>query len=184
MQPSFFQSGGGGAVYDNGTWRLYTVSSSPVMTNNIRSVLAVGEAVWWGHGGMNTFSVHSPNWLRFNNVPCWRNTASDLPRSHAHLDRRHVEDRLHQWRRVHLDQHSGQHQRYVSSFARDGNSDLWIGTSGNGVYNYSGGQLHTLHHHERPAQQRRESLCSAIISAASGRAPTAGWRCAPRPVTG
>ncbi|MEI2672165.1 MAG: two-component regulator propeller domain-containing protein [Marmoricola sp.] len=39
---------GGGAVNDNGTWRFYVAPSSPLITNNLASVLAVGDAVWWG----------------------------------------------------------------------------------------------------------------------------------------
>ena len=44
---------GGGAVYDNGTWKLYTTPTSPLLSNDLRRVLAVGEAIWWGQGGAN-----------------------------------------------------------------------------------------------------------------------------------
>ena len=74
------------------------------MTDNIRRVLAVGEAVWWGHGGLNTFSVHSPNWLRFNNVPCGETPQAIFLEATRTWIGGDFEDRLHRWRRVHVDQ--------------------------------------------------------------------------------
>jgi ligand-binding sensor domain-containing protein len=140
MQPSFLQSGGGGAVYDNGTWRMYTVSSSPVMTDNIRSVLAVGEAVWWGHGGLNTFSVHSPNWLRFNNVPAGETPQSiflEATRTWIGGTSKIAYTDGGAFTSINIPGNTS----YVNSFARDGTGALWIGTGGSGVYKYSSGNF-------------------------------------------
>jgi ligand-binding sensor domain-containing protein len=131
---------GGGAVYDNGTWKLYTTSTSPLLNNDLRRVLAVGEAVWWGHGGVNAFTTHSPNWLRYNNVPAgetpqsifleatrtWIGGTSDIAYTDGGA-----------FTTINIPGNTG----YVRSFARDGTGNLWIGTSGNGVYKYASGNF-------------------------------------------
>ncbi len=128
-------SNGGGVVYDNGTWKFYTTSSSPVLSNDMRVVLAVGEAVWWGHNSLNAFSVHSPNWLRISNVPngetpqsifneatrTWIGGTSKI----AYTDGG-----------VFTTTTIPGNASYVTSFARDANNHLWIGTAGSGVYDY------------------------------------------------
>ena len=97
------QGTGGGAVNDNGTWKLYTSPASPLVNNDVRAVLAVGEAVWWGHGGANAFTVHSPNWLRFSNVPSGETPQSIFNEATRTWIGGTIEDRLHRRRRVHLD---------------------------------------------------------------------------------
>ncbi len=130
-------STGGGAVYDNGTWKLYTTPTSPLLNNDLRRVLAVGEAVWWGHGGANAFTTHSPNWLRFSNVPSAETPQAiflEATRTWIGGTSKIAYTDGGSFITVNIPGNTG----YVSSFARDGNNDLWIGTSGNGVYKYSG----------------------------------------------
>jgi ligand-binding sensor domain-containing protein len=130
-------STGGGAVYDNGTWKLYTTPTSPLLNNDLRRVLAVGEAVWWGHGGANAFTAHSPNWLRIGNVPSAETPQSiflEATRTWVGGTSKIAYTDGGAFTSVTIPGNTG----YVRSFARDGNGDLWIGTSGNGVYKYSG----------------------------------------------
>ena len=56
---------GGAAVWDNGTWKMFTSPSAPLKTTEVGSVLAAGEAVWFGHYDATAFSIYSPNWRRF-----------------------------------------------------------------------------------------------------------------------
>ena len=56
---------GGAAVWDNGTWKMFTQPSSPLKTDRVGTVLAVGESVWFGHVNSSAFSIYSPNWRRF-----------------------------------------------------------------------------------------------------------------------
>jgi sugar lactone lactonase YvrE len=100
-------------------------------------VLAVGEAVWWGHGGANAFTTHSPNWLRFSNVPSAETPQSiflEATRTWVGGTSKIAYTDGGSFISVNIPGNTG----YVRSFARAGNGDLWIGTSGNGVYKYSG----------------------------------------------
>jgi ligand-binding sensor domain-containing protein len=128
---------GGGAVNDNGTWKIYTTTLAPLINNDLRRVLAVGEDVWWGHGGTNAFSVHSPNWLRFNNVPLGETPHSiflEATRTWVGGDTKIAYTDGGAFTTLSIPGNTGA----VTSFARDGNGDLWIGTSGSGVYRRSG----------------------------------------------
>jgi ligand-binding sensor domain-containing protein len=133
-------SSGGGAVYDNGTWKLYTTPTSPLLNNDLRRVLAVGEAVWWGHGGVNAFTTHSPSWLRYSNVPSTESPQAiflEATRTWIGGTSRIAYTDGGAFTTVNIPGNTS----YVSSFARAGNGDLWIGTSGNGVYKYASGNF-------------------------------------------
>lgn len=128
-------SNGGGVVYDNGTWKFYTTSSSPVLSNDMRVVLAVGEAVWWGHNSLNAFSVHSPNWLRISNVPNGE-TPQSIFNEAARTWIGGTSKIAYTDGGVFTTTTIPGNASYVTSFARDANNHLWIGTAGNGVYDY------------------------------------------------
>jgi ligand-binding sensor domain-containing protein/thiamine phosphate synthase YjbQ (UPF0047 family) len=127
---------GGGAVNDNGTWKLYTSPTSPLVNNDVRTVLAVGEAVWWGHGGANAFTVHSPNWLRISNVP-----SGETPQSIFNEATRTwiggTSKIAYTDGGVFTTTTIPGNASYVTSFARDASNHLWIGTAGSGVYDYN-----------------------------------------------
>lgn len=134
------QGTGGGAVYDNGTWKFYTSPTAPLVNNDVRQVLVVGEAVWWGQGGADALTVHSPNWLRFSNVPSGESPQSiflEATRTWIGGTSKIAYTDGGAFTSINIPGNTG----YVSSFARDGNGDLWIGTSGNGAYRYSGGNF-------------------------------------------
>jgi len=131
---------GGGAVFDNGTWKLYTSPTSPLLNNDLRRVLAVGEAVWWGHGGANAFTIHSPNWLRYTNLPSGETPQAifnEATRTWVGGESKIAYTDGGAFTTIPIPGNTG----YVLSFARDGNNDLWIGTSGNGVYKYASGNF-------------------------------------------
>jgi ligand-binding sensor domain-containing protein len=130
----------GGASYDQGAWAFYTQNNSGIYSNDINKVLAVGEAVWWGHNGATVLSQYSPNWLRYTaadmqgsgnpsavlieNSTVWIGQGANLAR---------------------FDQNSGfstltlpGNTAAVTSLAREGSGPLWIGTDGNGLYSYDG----------------------------------------------
>ncbi|HSD85745.1 MAG TPA: two-component regulator propeller domain-containing protein, partial [Anaerolineae bacterium] len=136
MRP-YNSSIGGGAVYDNGTWRLYTTSSSPLPSNDVSSVLAVGEAVWWGHGNLNALTTHSPNWLRYNSAQLGGSPSAlflETTRTWAGVGGKIIYSTGGAWTSLTLPGNSDA----VSSFARDANTDLWISTLGHGIYQYNG----------------------------------------------
>jgi ligand-binding sensor domain-containing protein len=127
---------GGGAVYDNGTWRLYTTPSSPLLNDDLSHVLAVGEAVWWGHGTANAFTVHSPNWLRFTATQIGDTPEAiflEATRTWAGGTTKIAYTTGGAWTALTLPGNTAA----VTSFTRDGNNHLWIGTSGNGVFDYN-----------------------------------------------
>jgi ligand-binding sensor domain-containing protein len=130
----------GGASYDHGAWAFYTQNNSGIYSNDINKVLAVGEAVWFGHNGATVLSQYSPNWLRFSaadmggagsphaalieNSTVWIGLGANLAR---------------------FDQNTGftsltlpANTAAVTSIAREGSGALWIGTAGNGLYEYDG----------------------------------------------
>jgi ligand-binding sensor domain-containing protein len=130
----------GGASYDQGAWAFYTQNNSGIYSNDITKVLAVGEAVWFGHNGATVLSQYSPNWLRFNAADMQGAGNPDavlIENSTAWIG---LGDNL-----ARFDQNNGfssltlpGNTAPVTSLARQGTGSLWIGTAGNGLYAYDG----------------------------------------------
>jgi ligand-binding sensor domain-containing protein len=123
---------------------IYTTVNSPLFSNQVNSVQAVGEAVWFGHAQSPTLSQFSPNWLRF--------TAADM--GGAGTPKSLLVEAANTW--VGLgpniawrDANAWNFQSIpgntadVTSLARDGAGTLWIGTAGNGMYALAGPALLT-----------------------------------------
>ena len=124
---------GGGVVYDNGTWRFYTSPSSPLITNTLASVLAVGDAIWWGHNDVNGLSIHSPNWLRYNTAQIGAMPTAlylDPTRTWAGANTNLAYSYGTNWLPKPLPGNGSP----VSRLTRDGDDHLWVGTLGNGIY--------------------------------------------------
>jgi ligand-binding sensor domain-containing protein len=131
---------GAAASYDQGAWAFYTTNNTPIASNRVNTVLAVGEAVWFGMYLAPTLSVYSPNWLRY--------TATDTGGSGAPNPL--LIEPASTWvgqgtGLVRYDQGTGftalpisGNTSNVTSLARDGSGMLWIGTAGNGLYGYDG----------------------------------------------
>jgi ligand-binding sensor domain-containing protein len=58
-------STGGVASYDQGAWLIFRPNEAPLGDGQLTSVLAVGEAVWFGQRNAATLSVYSPNWTYY-----------------------------------------------------------------------------------------------------------------------
>jgi ligand-binding sensor domain-containing protein len=157
----------GGASYDQGAWAFYTQNNSGIYSNDINKVLAVGEAVWFGHNGATALSQYSPNWLRFSaanlqgagnpsavlieNSTVWIGLGTNL---------------------VRFDQNTGftslvlpGNTASVTSLAREGSGSLWIGTAGNGLYAYNGGNFS----HQTTANGIPSNTIRALLGDSQGR---------------
>ncbi|MBI4605815.1 MAG: IPT/TIG domain-containing protein, partial [Planctomycetes bacterium] len=137
---------GGGAVHDQGTWCFYSRPEVPLYSNNLSSVAAAGEGVWFGHRDARALTFHSPNWDRLYLGSAAE--ASGTPRA-LFLEGSTL------WIGVGTGIAWGSGEAWsftaipgnsapVSALARDGAGKLWIGTAGNGLYALDGG---TFEHH-------------------------------------
>jgi ligand-binding sensor domain-containing protein len=132
---------GGAAAYDQGTWLMISTGRGfPIYADNVTSVAAVGEAVWFGMYGTTAFSQYSPNWQRYTN--------GDMGGSGGNPHAVLIES-AQTWVGLGTELSNYGNARWdtnaipgntadVSALARDGTGTLWIGTAGNGLYTYDG----------------------------------------------
>lgn len=139
------QSNGGGAVYDNGTWAFYTPPTRPI-TNQLSTVFAAGEAVWFGHLLQSSFTVYSPNWLRtqtpvlgqvpgpvaLSAVRTWVGIGTALAYQNANAST---------WTTTTLPGNTSA----ISSLNALSDTLVWIGTANNGIFKFANGAVTQAH---------------------------------------
>ncbi len=52
----------GAWVWDRSHWCIFKSATTPLYSDNVSAVEALGEATWFGHGNSPRVSVYSPNW--------------------------------------------------------------------------------------------------------------------------
>ena len=132
----------GAAVYDQGTWGIFKSPATPLATPNIATVHVVGEMVWFGHYNLTAITRHSPNWLRyaaaaFNGggaAPTSLFMASDTlwATVGTGYSSRKTGDASWTFKNI-----AGNNSP-TTALLRDAAGKLWIGTSGNGLYQWNG----------------------------------------------
>ncbi|MBX7213285.1 MAG: IPT/TIG domain-containing protein [Thermoflexales bacterium] len=132
-----FQGGtGGGAVWDNGTWRMFGTGTSPMQTNQVAQVLAAGEDVWFGHTDRTGFSIYSPNWRRFPFTASSQQPGvlyNEVTRTWAALGSALGYIDSNTWVTTSV---SGVNSP-IQAIQRGSDGLLWLGTSANGVVGWS-----------------------------------------------
>ena len=130
---------GGAVVHDQGTWGIYRRPGIPLHNDDVNTVQAVGEAVWFGHYNASALSIHSPNWSRYTaadmsasgtpgpllveQTTTWVGVGSGISRRNGTI-----------WSHQAIPGNSAA----VSALARDGDGTLWIGTAGDGIFTLDG----------------------------------------------
>lgn len=135
---SFTGGPGGAAVWDNGTWKMFTSPSSPLKTTEVGSILAAGEAVWFGHYNSTAFSIYSPNWRRFGFASSSQQPGplyNELTRTWAGLGNAIGWIDAGAWQTASVPGVSSS----IQDIKRGSDGRLWLGTAANGVAAWSPG---------------------------------------------
>ena len=136
---SFGLSGGGAAVYDQGTWWVTVPSDGLLYSYNVTAVQAIGEDVWWGFNNSNGLSLYGVNWRPFVPSQMGGSGQPTALRSDANLTLIGLGTGISWWDGYNWYNNAlpGNGSK-VTSFARSPSGVLWTGTAGSGLYNYNG----------------------------------------------
>src|SRR5579859_3867021 len=154
----------GGVAYDQGSWLIITQAAGyPLTSNQIHTVQAVGDDIWFGHYDLTAFDVYSPNWQREDygifGIPSalfiepsvtWAGVSGAL------------------WWRDAASWHARTipgNSSAVTSFTRDVSGTLWIGTAGSGLFTFDG----TNFTHQTTADGLPSNTVRALLSDHVGR---------------
>ncbi len=129
---------GGVSVYDQGTWLVFKKQyGDPLLTDDLASVGVAGKSVWFGYSNLASVTQYSNNWARFTTAQ----TGGSGAASAVFVD--YAETYI--GRASGISYHDGSNWIYrampnlttsISHMARLTN--LWIGTRGNGIFEYDG----------------------------------------------
>ena len=130
---------GGVAVHDSGGWATYTSPTFPLANNDVRTLVALGESVWLGHGGATTLTHFAPNWDAYDAAALgsnWSPSALLLEESAVWVgaDYGVISGTTSGWVNVPVPNFSAE----ISALARDAGGNLWIGTDGDGAWRREG----------------------------------------------
>ncbi len=129
---------GGAAVYDQGTWLIFKKQlGDPLLTDNLNSIATAGESVWFGYSDLSSVTQYANNWSRFTTTQ----TGGSGPASSVFIDTGATyvglgsgiafNDSIN-W----INRPNPAQTTPISHMARLNN--LWIGTRGNGIFEYDG----------------------------------------------
>lgn len=129
---------GGAAVYDQGTWLIFKKQyGDPLLADDVASVGVAGESVWFGYSNLSSLTQYANNWARFTTS----HTGGSGAVSSIFIDQAET----YIGRASGIAFHNGatwiSHgipnlTTPISQMARLNN--LWIGTRGNGIFEYDG----------------------------------------------
>ncbi len=132
----------GAAAYDQGSWAMFKKPASPLATANVRSVHAIDEAIWFGHGDLTAITRYSPNWLRFAAADF--NAAGASPTTLL-LGADTLWAGVGQGFASRKTGESGWTYRAApgnaapaAALARTADGHIWLGTAGNGIFEWNG----------------------------------------------
>ena len=133
----------GAAVYDQGTWGIFKLPAAALATANVSAVHVVDEAVWFGHYNLTAVTRHSPNWLRYSAADLGGGAAppptalfmgSDTLWAAVNTGFAALKTGDLGWTYKNITGNASP----TRSLVRDAAGNLWIGTNGNGVYQWNG----------------------------------------------
>lgn len=130
---------GGVAAYDQGTWLILQQSGgSPLQSNDVTAIQAVGETVWFGYYHVTGLDGYSPNWQRTDFTTVFGNSTPQALFVDQTVTWAGVGNDLlwydgSAWHRQAMPTTSA-----ITSFTRDVSNTLWIGTAGGGLYTFDG----------------------------------------------
>ncbi len=129
-------SKGGLAAYDQGNWLILTKPTSPLATEWVNRVLAVGEDVWAGFADATSFSIYSPNWEYLSPIEMGANAT---PRA-LYLEATRVWVALGKvlspYNGAQWSASATPSGHDITSLLRGPSGLIWFGTAGSGVFSF------------------------------------------------